>query len=315
MNWTGHVLSAPRARIVEVLRRPEASRTGIYFLIGSDPEKLGQVIVYIGESDNVGDRLASHNRDESKDFWETTCIITNKDANLTKAHAKFLESKLIQLTKKAGRANLQNGTSPEYGYLPESDVSDMEFFIEQLQTLLPVLGIEFLRLAPQIVRPTATAELTPSTTTDPARIAEGNEHHYRKIFGQERPTSYGGESPEFYLSQGGVHANAIEVDGQMVVLKGSEAREQESPSLSSNVRLARQQLRQAAKLVESGKQGILKFEEDVAFSSPSAASQAVMGTSRNGRIDWKVLGTDETYAKWQESAITQILTEIESSNN
>jgi hypothetical protein len=90
MNWTGHVLSAQRASLVEILRRPEANRTGIYFLVGSDPDRLGQSIVYIGESDNVGDRLTQHNRDEGKNFWESTCIVTNKDANLTKAHVRYL---------------------------------------------------------------------------------------------------------------------------------------------------------------------------------------------------------------------------------
>ncbi|MEJ1969219.1 MAG: GIY-YIG nuclease family protein [Rhizomicrobium sp.] len=143
MNWTGHVLSAPRASLVEVLRRPEANRTGVYFLVGSDPEHLGQSIVYIGESDNVGERLTQHNRDENKGFWETTCIVTNKDANLTKAHVRYLESRLIGLSNRAARARLTNGTAPDFGFLPESDISDMEYFIEQLQTLLPVLGFDF----------------------------------------------------------------------------------------------------------------------------------------------------------------------------
>lgn len=145
MNWTGHVLSAPRASLVEVLKRAEANRTGVYFLVRSDPERLGQSVVYIGESDNVGDRLAQHNRDDSKNFWETTCIVTNKDANLTKAHVRYLE-----------------------------------------------------------------------------------------------------------------------------------------------------------------KAGVLRFTEDVAFSSPSAAAQAVMASSRNGRTDWKTEQTGHTYAAWQEAQIADI---------
>jgi hypothetical protein len=42
MNWTGHVLVAPRSRIGEALKRVEATRTGIYFLVGVDPISLGR---------------------------------------------------------------------------------------------------------------------------------------------------------------------------------------------------------------------------------------------------------------------------------
>lgn len=308
MNWTGHILSAPRARIVEVLKRTEASRTGVYFLIGSDPADSVQPIVYIGESDNVGERLATHSRDENKAFWETTCIITNKDSNLTKAHVRYLESRLIQIAKRAGLAKLQNGTAPEYGYLPESDVADMEYFLEQLQTLLPALGIHFLRLTPQVSYtkagsgPVLMGDCAPEEA-DPEHSAQS-----RRTFGQDRPTAYGGESPLFEFSDGHatVYAEALEVDGEMIVLAGSTAREVEAPSLSASVRQFRRQLRESGKLVPSGADGTLKFLEDVAFSSPSAASQAVMATSRNGRTDWKVAGTGETYASWQEAQIAKI---------
>lgn len=308
MNWTGHLLSAPRARIVEVLRRPEASRTGVYFLIGADPED-GQPIVYVGESDNVGDRLAQHNRDETKSFWETTCIITNKDANLTKAHVRYLESRIIQLATQAAQAKLQNSTAPQYGYLPESDISDMEYFLDQLQTLLPVLGIQLLKVTPQISR-RDVAEVTPDEGVTANTHGHGVGGDAKRMFGQDRPTEYGGESPIFCFADGHgtVEAFAAEVDGQMVIFKGSTARDAEAPSLPSHVRLIRQQLRQSGKLVPTDIAGVLRFEEDVAFSSPSAASQAIMGTSRNGRIDWKVGETGETYATWQETQIAKMRT-------
>ncbi|WP_425287825.1 DUF4357 domain-containing protein [Pseudovibrio ascidiaceicola] len=44
----------------------------------------------------------------------------------------------------------------------------------------------------------------------------------------------------------------------------------------------------------------------MAFGSPSAASQAVYGTSRNGRVDWVIQGTDQTYASWQEEQLQDI---------
>src|SRR5690606_17390876 len=56
VNWTGHVLMAPRAKLHDVLARSEAQRTGIYFLFGEIAEIGGKQPVYIGESDNVGRR-------------------------------------------------------------------------------------------------------------------------------------------------------------------------------------------------------------------------------------------------------------------
>ncbi|GAA0547835.1 hypothetical protein FHS83_000917 [Rhizomicrobium palustre] len=302
MNWTGHVLCAPRARIVDVLRRPEANRTGVYILIGQDPDDPSQRLIYVGESDNVGVRLTQHNRDDAKAFWEFTCIITSKDANLTKAHVRYLESRLISLAVKEARARLWNGTAPDYGFLPEADIADMEYFVLQLQTLLPVLGLDYFRATPQLtgLAIDAADQSISTIAGDEALEASG-----RRAFGLDRPTADGGRSPQFQFGdrRGNLHARAVEIDGQMIVLKGSEAREEELPSMPSNVKTLRKQLRHAGKLVPSGKSGVLRFEEDVAFSSPSAAAQAVMGTSRNGRTDWTIEETGKTYADWQEDQI------------
>jgi hypothetical protein len=61
-------------------------------------------MVYVGEGDNVGVRISSHNKDPDKEFWEHVCIITSKDLNVTKAHARFLESKLIRVISDEGVA-------------------------------------------------------------------------------------------------------------------------------------------------------------------------------------------------------------------
>lgn len=151
MNWTGHVLTGPRTKLSELVQRPECGRTGIYFLVGPDPDNSLRPLVYIGESDDVSTRLKQHNRPEvagpggGKDFWERVCLITSKDQNLTKAHVKYLESLLIKNADDIGRCKLINGTAHEYINLPESDRADMAFFAEQIRTVLPVLGFDFLR--------------------------------------------------------------------------------------------------------------------------------------------------------------------------
>ena len=94
MNWTGHLMVCPRSRLDEALKRVEAGRTGVYFLIGDEPTQSHRDRIYIGEGDVVADRIRDHaNR---KDFWTRACICTSKDANLTKAHVRYLESRLIE---------------------------------------------------------------------------------------------------------------------------------------------------------------------------------------------------------------------------
>jgi hypothetical protein len=110
--------------------------------------------------------------------------------------------------------------------------------------------------------------------------------------------------PQFHMSAGGLFARAVELDGQMIVLKDSEARIDEAPSLGSNVKIYREQLRKVGKLSQ-GDDGKLLFTDDVAFTSPSAAAQAVMGTSRNGRTDWINSKTNETYVAWQDRVISR----------
>ena len=99
-NWTGHVLSAARSDLAELLRRDEAQRTGAYLLLGEDEEAVGNTRCYIGEADVVAERLRYHQRE--KEFWDRVVVITSKDANLTKAHGRYLESRLIELATRAG---------------------------------------------------------------------------------------------------------------------------------------------------------------------------------------------------------------------
>ena len=147
MNWTGKALSAPRARLGQLIRREEAERTGIYVLIGLDPDRTMGLKAYVGEADSVGRRLRLHEADEDMDFFDRIAFVVSKDDNLTKAHARFLESQLIRLSKEAGSVSLANSTEPDFSRLPEADRSDMAFFIEQLRTVLPILGFDLFRPA------------------------------------------------------------------------------------------------------------------------------------------------------------------------
>ncbi|WP_447529519.1 GIY-YIG nuclease family protein [Vreelandella sp. TE19] len=285
MNWTGHVLTGPRTKLSELVQRPECKRTGIYFLVGPDPDSSLRPLVYIGESDDVAKRLKQHNHPEvtgpggGKDFWERVCLITSKDQNLTKAHVKYLESLLIKSAAEVGRCKLVNGTAHEYINLPESDRADMAFFAEQIRTVLPVLGFDLLR---DSAKP-SSRKTSPEPDAEPASTDA---------------------SPSFYLEipKHGIKAQGQELDGEFFVLEGSLARRDWTSAGHSYEKL-HQQLCEEGVLMEVGS-GLRRFAKDYAFSSPSAAVAMVFGRAANGRNVWKIEGTKTTYGEWQDQQVS-----------
>ncbi|SHM08632.1 GIY-YIG nuclease family protein [Vreelandella subglaciescola] len=282
MNWTGRVLTSPRSKLSELVQRPECGRTGIYFLIGPDPENSLRPLIYIGESDDVGTRLKQHNRPEDKggkDFWEKVCLVTSKDQNLTKAHVKYLESLLIQSAGQIGRCRLMNGTAHEYISLPESDRADMAFFAEQIRTVLPVLGLDFLR---ETARPSREPEATLATEPE--------------------------VSPHFTLEvpRHGIRATSQEIDGEFYVFKGSLARGAWAGTERGYQSLYNQ-LCEDGVLTESN--GTKIFNVDQSFNSPSAAAAVVSGRSANGRTSWKTEESGLTYGDWQDQQVSEAVRE------
>lgn len=280
MNWTGHVLTGPRSKLAELVQRPECARTGIYFLIGPDPEDSLRTRVYIGESDDVAKRLKQHNRPEAKDgsggkdFWERVCLVTSKDQNLTKAHVKHLESLLISIAAEVGRCVLANGTAHDYIALPESDRADMAFFMEQIRTVLPVLSYDFLRERARANSQVAGPKV-PAAVESPRFVAEVKKH---KII-----------------------AYAKEIDGDFIVLNGSLARSSWEGALGGYTSLFNQLVEE--KVLVPGEGGLRVFADDYAFASPSAAAAVVSGRSANGRVHWVVEGTGQTYGDWQSQQV------------
>lgn len=267
INWTGQVMVVPRSQLHEMAERVELKRTGVYALVGPD-SKTDRDRVYLGEADEVFVRLKGHDKDEDKDFWTRAVTVTSKDFNLTKAHGRYLESRLIELATIAGRATLSNGTAPGLKTLPESDIADMEYFLEQIRLILPVLGFDFLR---------------PPATLD------------------QSPSSLASKSPKLVMEEVGTSAEAYEIDGRFVVLKGSTARRASSKSWDSYVSL-RDDLVKQGKLVPKDDK-LFEFAEDVEFSSPSAAAAVIAAANRNGRISWRLQDGGQTYSLWKESQV------------
>lgn len=290
VNWTGHILTAPRSKIAELIKREEMNRTGVYFLSGPDPEGNSEKpVVYIGESDNVGNRLAQHNKDEDKQFWERACIITSKDQNLTKAHAKYLESRLITIAEAAGLAKLANGTAPAFDRLPEGDIADMEYFISQIRLVLPVVGLDILRDKPRI---------SANSKQPGAKFISNDEFKASPTF-------------EIQARKHGIKALAKEVDGDFILLAGSETQPKWIGVTDDGYKKRHDAMLADKKIIVDtvSQKGVV--QEDVVFSSPSAAAAVVLGRASNGRTEWKLQGTSKTYQDWQDEQLAVAMTKAE----
>ncbi|NNN22063.1 MAG: GIY-YIG nuclease family protein [Acidimicrobiales bacterium] len=277
-NWTGHVIVTPRSVLQRLFEREESKRTGVYFLIGDyvNDDSTEETAVYIGESDNVGERLKKHALPVDrggKDFWDRAIVLTSKDSNLTKAHARYLESRFISIAKQARRSVVTNGTDPDSISLPESDKSDMENFISEAQVLLPVLGVSVFRVI------------------DPSRRSTGN----------ISDTTF---TPIFELSPSNrkVVAKMQIVDGEFVVLKGSTTTKTWT-SVKTSYSGLRKKLEEDGILELSDDADVKRFVQDYAFSSPSAAAAVVLGRAANGRTEWKEPKTGLKLVEWENQNI------------
>jgi hypothetical protein len=217
-------------------------------------------LVYVGESDNVGQRINQHNNDLSKEFWNRICLVTSKDQNLTKAHVRYLESQFIKQIKNVGRAKIANGTAPDYGYLPESDIADMNYFLDQVKIVLPVLGFDFLR---EIPRPASAQKNEASTMPNTGAQLVPLELELRD-------------------KKYGIEARAVEFGNEYIVLRGSTARAVDDYA-SNSYASYRKTLIDDGRLVPANNTDLLSFSEDVSFPSPSAASAVILNRNDNGR--------------------------------
>ncbi len=243
-NWTGKAVAGPRSEFEKVLEREESLNSGVYFLTGIDPY-TNKSVIYIGEAECIRDRIKSH---LSKDFWNNIAFFIAKDENLTKAHIRYIEGRLIELAKSANRSVVINNQSSG-AKLPESNRADMEVFLENMQQVLPVLGIEAFVQATSKAASEAEKEML--TCKIKNVVASG------------------------YLTPNGI-----------VVLAKSEAvlDERESAKKWPSVMVQRNRLIEEGGLVQDGDKYV--FVKDTEFSSPSSAAAVIHGGSANGLTAW-----------------------------
>jgi len=270
-NWTGHVLMTPRTRIADALSRTEAAYTGVYILIG---ERDGEPLAYIGESDNVRERIKNH--DAKKDWWEQAILITTSANNLNKAHIRYLEARLVAKAKEVGRVPLDNGTYPAAMGLSEAATANMGSFLDYLWMVLPALRVDMFL---QHAKPKGAPVGSGTADTSPLFELVSKKH--------------------------GMHATARLVDSEFVVMEGSTARLKWTSQSQTNHTYVtlRDDLEKSGILVPQG--AVCVFTASYGFSSPSAAAAVVQGRPANGRTEWHLPNSHVTYHDWEAAKLAQ----------
>lgn len=270
-GWTGLLFVSGASAFGDLTARDEVDRTGIYILSGPDPDKAGSTRAYIGSGNSVAERIKQSSL--KRDFWETAITVTTSDDDLSKGHAEYLEARLIEQAAQAGRVTLDNGTQPEIARrrLPEADQANMEQFLANLRIILPVIGLDMLKPQPRAV--TQTAQPVAKRTTGEVRF----EIRHRS----------------------GVQATAVEEDGEFIVLEGSEALTG-TGYVQLSYGVLKEKLISDGVLVPLGTDK-MRFLKPWSFTSPSAAAAVVLDRNSNGRTEWKVKGSKQSYHEWQQA--------------
>ena len=237
----------------------------VYLLIGSDEEQGD--LIYVGETEEAAIRLLNH--DKKKEFWDYAYFFFSNTHNLNKADVKFLEAKIYQAIKEAGRYKLENASIPKESHVHDIRQSEL---MDMFKTIEFILGGAF--------------NLFPSKKVDlQLEVNETKEkinHLKQQLDELEKET--------FYMTQKGADAKGylLGEGKKFVVLKGSKTASIEKAANSFK------EISAATNLERLKKQGVLQeidgyyqFNETHIFNSPSGASDLIYLGATNGWKEWK----------------------------
>lgn len=243
-NWNGKAIKIPRIEVLTAQRK-ELLEPGVYFLFCKEED--GSDSVYIGEAENVQERLVQHLRDyqaeKEKYYWTTAVIFGGRDLN--KAHIRYLENRFVEIAKESKRYRILTKNTYKNTVLKESQIAVMEEFVDNVRILINALGYKVFESMVQ------------------RNTSEKNDEI-------------------LYINSGSINAKGIITTEGFVVLAGSDVNENTSTkSLTSGA------VRLREKLFNDGKIENLKTTEDILFSSSSAAADFILGYSVSGPRTWK----------------------------
>lgn len=208
-HWTGKGLVIPRARFADYKNHPDLHGAGIYVL-ASPPAEGGLSTVYIGEGEPVRSRLESDYRD--KDFWSWVIVFISTDRSIHNLQVEHIRSRLVLMANRARRTRVHNAAVPRPPQLSEAQLADAESFLEDMLSILPVIGINAFQPAP----------------TPPVR---------------QRLLS---------IRSQGVRATGYESPEGFVIIAGSEAANEENRRVTQSLSRLRSVLRENGVLIQKG---------------------------------------------------------------
>lgn len=146
-NWNGKGIKLPRTEILQC-QREDVCEPGVYFLICQEDD--GTDSVYVGEAENIKERLIQHIRDyqsgKEKYYWNTAIIFVGRDLN--KALIRYLESRLFDIATECGRYKLLTKNTYKNTVIKESQVASMEEFIDNIKVLANAMGYNIFESVP-----------------------------------------------------------------------------------------------------------------------------------------------------------------------
>ena len=245
-NWNGKAIKIPRIE-VSSCDRNDIKQAGVYFLFCKEDD--GSDSVYIGEAENVKERLIQHLRDyqaeNEKYYWSTAVIFIGRDLN--KTLIRYLENRFVEIARVSKRCHVLTKNTYKKTVMKESQVAVMEEFIDNVKILVNALGYK-------VLEPLVQNDSSNSTVDDEM----------------------------LFISSGSVNAKGRVTTEGFVVYEGSTLDSKGSVnSLSNGMKNLRQ------KLIESDKVQNYVIKENILFSSSSAAASFVLGYSVSGPQRWK----------------------------
>lgn len=251
-NWNGKAIKIPRIEVASC-NRDDITQAGVYFLFCKEDD--GSDSVYIGEAENVKERLVQHLRDyqaeKEKYYWTTATIFIGRDLN--KALIRYLENRFVEIARACKRYAVLTKNTYKNTVMKESQIAVMEEFIDNVKTLISALGYKVLE---PLNKPIASIK----ESGDNLDIEDLSLHLERTIKGV-----------------GKVEADGIRTSEGFVVLQGSHIAVEDDDTIPAVLK----EKRRKVNVID----GVL--QEDVLFSSPSYAAMFVIGKSANGLTSWK----------------------------
>ena len=251
-NWNGKAIKIPRIEVASC-NREDITQAGVYFLFCKEDD--GSDSVYIGEAENVKERLVQHLRDyqaeKEKYYWTTAVIFIGRDLN--KALIRYLENRFVEIARVCKRYTVLTKNTYKNTVMKESQIAVMEEFVDNVKTLISALGYK-------VLEPLNKPVTFVNDSRGKKNLEDLNLHLERTIKGL-----------------GKVEADGIRTSEGFVVLQGSRIAVEDDDTIPTVLK----EQRRKVSIVE----GVL--QEDVLFSSPSYAAMFVIGKSANGLTSWK----------------------------